>query len=77
MDPTGIILGGLQHLVALGEPVFSAQQLGHAYTSSFQDLLSSNTLAESVLKDLAGNAFHEAVFGLMLAYALEFHHQCL
>lgn len=66
------ILGGKQHLVAMGEPVFSAQQLGHSYTSSFHDLLCSDVLAESALKELAGNAFHEAVFGMMLAYALAF-----
>ena len=67
-----IILGGKQHMVAMGEPLFDAQQMGHNHVSSFADLARSDVLAESTMKDLAGNAFHEAVFGLMLLYALAF-----
>jgi hypothetical protein len=54
----------------MGEPVFPQFRVGHNFTCHFQSLLDHRGLQEYQIKDLAGNAFHEAVLGYVLAYAL-------
>ena len=64
------VAGGLQHLAIMGDPVFPHQRAGHPYGCQYQAILDAKVLAESLLKDIAGNSIHEPTLGLLLIFTL-------
>ena len=65
---TGQILGGMQHLALMGDALWPAQQAGHKFGCDYAALILDGALSEGQMKDIAGSALHEAVFGFVQLY---------